>query len=265
MKAKTIGSIIFICVVLFSCGSLVEAVKHPSPANASGSTQTETPSTQNQPAQNTQNKAESTDDAIWDIAALDTARNVNYLTTLEKDVVLEMNKVRANPKKYAELYIQPLLQYFNGKRYSVPGQTTWLTEEGAAAVNECVAVLSKAASAGVLKPEKGLSLAAKDHVTDMGKTGHTEHNGSDKSTPETRIRRYGTFSGSWTWGENLSWGETTARNVVCSLLIDDGVPDRAHRANIMNRAFTQTGVAYGAHPQYDFSCAITYTNGYRSN
>jgi hypothetical protein len=33
----------------------------------------------------------------WDIAALDTARTANYLTELEKDVVLELNKVRSSP------------------------------------------------------------------------------------------------------------------------------------------------------------------------
>jgi uncharacterized protein YkwD len=57
----------------------------------------------------------------------------------------------------------------------------------------------------------------------------------------------------------------TGRDIVCGLLIDDGVPSRSPRTTIMNRAFTQTGAAFGIHTQYKTSCTITYANGYKSN
>jgi uncharacterized protein YkwD len=157
------------------------------------------------------------------------------------------------------------LRYFNGRNYSEPGRITLVTNEGAAAVNACITALNRAGSVGALTPERGLSRAAKDHVTDQSRTGQTGHNGSDRSTPETRMRRYGAFGGSWTWGENIAHGDTNGREIVCSLLIDDGVPSRGHRTNIMNRAFTQTGVGFGTHTQYRTSCTIDYANGYRSN
>ena len=205
------------------------------------------------------------DAANWDIEKLDTAKDAEYLAPVEKDVILEMNKVRTDPKKYAALYIEPRLKYYSGKNYSVPGQITVVSQEGAAAVNGCVTALNRANSVGILTPEKGMSLAAKDHVSDQSKTGQTGHNGSDRSTPESRMKRYGKFSGSWTLGENIAYGETSGRNIVCGLLIDDGVPNRGHRTNIMNKAFTQTGAAYGTHTQYRTSCTITYGNGYASN
>jgi uncharacterized protein YkwD len=214
---------------------------------------------------NDPNRRGDPDAANWDIATLDTAVNVDYLTGIEKDVILEMNKVRTNPQKYAELYIRPQLRYFNGRNYSVPGQITIVTQEGATAVNQCITALSRATAVGILTPERGLSLAAKDHVTDQSRTGQTGHNGSDRSTPETRMKRYGTFSGSWTLGENIAYGETTGREIVCGLLIDDGVPSRGHRTNIMNKDFTQTGVGIGTHTEYRTSCTITYANGYQSN
>jgi uncharacterized protein YkwD len=79
------------------------------------------------------------------------------------------------------------------------------------------------------------------------------------------MKKYGTFSGSWTYGENISYGDATGKEIVCSLLIDDGVPNRGHRENIMNRAFTQVGTGVGSHTQYRSSCTTTYANGYRSN
>jgi uncharacterized protein YkwD len=257
-----------ICFLIFSCetiGTNLGGSFSPPKSNSNSSSQSGTTITSSQSAQNDPNKRNDPDAKNWDIATLDTAANVDYLAGIEKDVVLEMNKVRTNPKKYAELYIQPQLKYYNGKNYSVPGQITIVTQEGATAVNNCITALSGAGSAVILRPEKGLSLAAKDHVADQSRTGQTGHNGSDRGTPETRMKKYGVFSGSWTLGENIAYGMTTGRDIVCGLLIDDGVPNRGHRTNIMNRAFTQTGVGYGLHTQYRTSCTITYTNGYTSN
>jgi len=250
MKITPLALVTLICLAITSCETNSSQSK---PSVAPG-----------QPAQNDQSGRANPDSANWNIASLDTAANVDYLTGLEKDVILEMNKARTNPKKYAELYIKPRLSNFNGNYYSVPGQITIVTQEGATAVNDCITALNGANNASALIPEKGLSLAAKDHVSDQSKTGQTGHNGSDGSTPETRMRRHGAFSGSWTLGENITYGYTTGREIVCSFLIDDGVPDRGHRTNIMNRAFTQTGVGYGTHNQYRASCTITYANGYSS-
>jgi uncharacterized protein YkwD len=265
---KKISFVFGVCFLLFSCGTFginLGDIFSPSQPNSSSSSQSGTSVASNQSVRNDPNRRGDPDTANWDIATLDTAANVDNLTGIEKDVILEMNKVRTNPKKYAELYIQPRTKYFSGNNYSVPGQITIVTQEGVAAVNGCITALNRANNVGVLTPEKGLSLAAKDHVTDQSKTGQTGHNGSDRSTPETRMKKYVIFSGSWTLGENIAYGNTTGREIVCSLLIDDGVPNRGHRTNIMNKAFTQTGVAYGTHTQYRTSCTITYANGYKSN
>jgi uncharacterized protein YkwD len=202
------------------------------------------------------------DSANWDIETLDTAANADYLTGVEKDVVLEMNKARSDPKKYAELYIRPMLKYYSGKNYSEPGHITIVTQEGTAAVNACISALSKSKSAGVLSAEKGIWLAAKDHAIDQSKTGRTGHDGSDGSDPFTRMKRYG--GGYTTAGENCAYGPNTGRDIVAQFLIDDGVPSRGHRKNIMNAAFTQTGVSVQTHPEFRYCCVIDYANGYAS-
>ncbi|MCL2176204.1 MAG: CAP domain-containing protein [Treponema sp.] len=253
MKLIKKGLIVIICLLFISCGTLQGIF------NSTGASVSETTSNNN-----SSSRRAAQDTANWNIAALDTAANANYLTGIEKDIILEMNMVRTNPKKYAELYIQPRLRYFKGNNYSVPGQITIITNEGASAVNGCITALNRANAVGVLTPELGLSLAAKDHVLDQSRTGQTGHNGSDRSTPETRMKRHGVFGRSFTLGENIAYGDTTGRDIVCSLLIDDGVPSRGHRTNIMNKAFTQTGVSFGTHTQYRTSSTITYANGYTS-
>jgi hypothetical protein len=139
MMGKTV--VIFILVLsLSSCATLLEefaAVIDPPRENTSAERPKSTViivDKRETVAANTSTQRANADAANWDIAKLDTARDAAYLSAIEKDVILEMNKVRSDPKKYAELYIKPRLQYFNGNLYSVPGRTTIQTNEGKKAV-----------------------------------------------------------------------------------------------------------------------------------
>ena len=109
----------------------------------------------------------------WDIATLDTARNIDYLSTVEKDVVLEMNKARTNPALYAELYLEPRTKKFSGNVYN----GNLMTNEGVNVVNECISYMKKAKALPVLNPEKGLSLAAQTHSSTQGETDQIGHTG----------------------------------------------------------------------------------------
>lgn len=211
---------------------------------------------------NANNRRADPDAANWDIAGLDTAKNMNYLSPLEKDVILEMNKVRSNPRKYAELYIQPTLRFFEGNLYKRPGEIILQTTEGKKAVEECIRALSRTKGVSILTPEQGLSLAAKDHTADQGSTGQIGHGGSDGSDPFERMERYG--GGFMIAGENIAYGEKTGRDIVVQLLVDDGVPSRGHRENILKDDFKQTGVSFSSHPGYRTICVIAYAAGYKS-
>jgi uncharacterized protein YkwD len=275
MKHKFIATLITValCFIFFSCETLMATLDSlgsslsESSDNRSGSGSnngsgrsggTNLPSTRSDP-----NRRGDPDSANWDIASLDTAADVDYLTGIEKDVILEMNKVRSDPKKYAELYIRPTLRYYSGKNYSEPGQITIVTQEGITAVNSCITALTRANAVGILQPERGIWLAAKDHALDQSRTGQTGHTGSDRSDPFKRMERYG--GGYKTAGENCAYGPNTGRDIVVQFLVDDGVPSRGHRTNIMNRNFTQTGLSIQTHPQYRYVCVIDYANGYTSN
>jgi len=74
---------------------------------------------------------------VWDLEVINTGRDANYLNDLEKNVLLEMNKVRSNPQKYAELYLTELRSYYKGKELIYPDHFHKLTEEGVKAVDVC--------------------------------------------------------------------------------------------------------------------------------
>ena len=141
-----------------------------------------------------------------------------------------------------------------------------MTQEGESAVSECLSALARAEAVGLLSPVKGLWMAAWDHATDQGATGGMGHTGSDGSTPEKRLMRHGTFSGERCgYGENITYGPDTGREIVCGLLIDDGVPDRGHRINTLQKDFTQTAASCGPHPGFRVVCVITFAVGFRNN
>jgi len=169
----------------------------------------------------------------------DTARDAYYLSDLEKDIILEMNLVRSDPRKYAEMYINPNLGEY---------------------ARECYEELRNAESIPVLLPKKGLSQAAKDHVADTGPKGVVGHDGADGSSMSGRISRYGTWNISAS--ENISYGYNTAREIVLQLLIDDGVESRGHRRNIMNKSSRYVGVAAGAHSEYRYMCVQDFAGEY---
>ena len=191
---------------------------------------------------------------IW-ADSVDTAKDAQYLTDIEKNVIREMNMVRTNPQLYAH-YLKEELKYYDGKM-RVEGDNRILTQEGTAAIMECIRYLEKAKPVGILKTDRNLWKAAKDHAKDQGKTGKASHSGSDKSNPLTRIKRY--YKGAYAFvSENIAYGSSTARGIVMQLLIDDGVPGREHRNNIMNPRFDACGVSIQTHSVYQYVCVIDY-------
>jgi uncharacterized protein YkwD len=256
-------------ILLFSCetlqeilGSMGNSSSETTGSNASGGSSKAPLSS----TQNAQNRRGDPDIANWDISTLDTAAEMDYLSPAEKDVILEMNKARNDPKKYAELYIKSMLQYnwggpFGANSYLAPGETVYTsTNEGKNGIQSCINDLSKRQSMSPLLPAKGLFLAAKDHATDTGPKGITGHTGSDKSSMGQRINRYGKWDGGA--GENISYGHNIGRDIVVQLLIDDGVSSRGHRNNILNKNFKYAGSAISSHSNFTYLCVIDYANEY---
>lgn len=200
---------------------------------------------------------------IWD-DSLNTAKNATYLTEREKAVIFEMNKVRTNPKRYAVEVVEPMIARFvdedNRYIYIKDDGTRILTNEGRKAVKECIKALSTIDSVGILYPSEGLSRAAKDHMQSQGPTGKVGHSSKAGATPWDRIKKHGQLEGMA--GENIDYGNELAQEIVVSLLIDDGVPSRGHRINIMKKEFGVAGVAIGSHLRYGTMCVIDYATGF---
>jgi len=198
----------------------------------------------------------------WNRSTVDTAASVDYLTETERQVILEINKARTDPAEYCRRYLAPLRTLYHGRLLQYPGEVAISTSEGLAALEECIREMQAARPQAPLSPEKGLARAARDHAKDQARTGATGHVGSDGSSLDVRLSRYGRWDTSA--GENIDYGNATAGRIVDSLLIDDGVSSRGHRRNLLNGSFRYIGVAAGPHKVYGFMCVMDFAGGYTS-
>jgi uncharacterized protein YkwD len=178
---------------------------------------------------------------------------------LAREIHDETNAVRRNPAAYA-VHLERMLPRFDQTVLERPGRAYLRTDEGAAAVREAIASLKARRPAAPLRWSRGLTAAARDHVRDQGPIGGLEHRGTDNSDPARRASRYGR----WIQGvaENIAYGENPAREVVIQLLVDDGVPDRGHRDNLLDPDWRAAGVACGPHRRYRQICVMDYAVRY---
>lgn len=177
----------------------------------------------------------------------------------EQELARELNLARQSPGTYAA-FLELMKPHYAGNLYQPPGLTPTATQEGLRAVNEAIRFLHAARPLPALRLSRGMSLGARQHVKDIGPRGATGHQGSHGSQPGDRVNRYGTWQG--TMGENIAYGNDTAREVVTSFIIDDGVPSRGHRKSLFDAAFRVMGVACGTHAQYRSVCVVTFAGAY---
>ncbi len=205
-----------------------------------------------------------------DFKRLDTATDSFFLRRSEREMIKEINFVRAYPRQYLKV-IEPYLEQARKDYKDYGGEPTSFTvrkhyrqnNEGKIAVvldtvwyneyEENLKALSKLARQlklmrpiGILRPHKGIYEAASKHSKDLeAKNWEHSHQGADGLWPEERIRLFAEEMK--TGSENLYGleGENTPRKVVVALLIDAGMKGHMHRANILNPAWTHIACYYG--------------------
>ena len=179
---------------------------------------------------------------------------------LERGVLDELNRVRSDPRSYAN-GLEHELEFYRGNLFRRPGDESALqTREGAAAVREAIRVLRQTKPMIPFNPSAGMTLGAKDHVNDQAPRGLMNHKGTDGSMAWDRVSRYGDWKAKIS--ENMTFGPATAHDVVAALLIDDGITDRGHRKNILDPDVKTVGISCGPHKSFRVMCDMVQAGGF---
>jgi uncharacterized protein YkwD len=181
------------------------------------------------------------------------------LSALEKAVVDELNLARTNPASYAKILVE-MRSHFNGTTLRLLNQPPIVTAEGAPAFDEAIAFLKSVAALPKLYTSRGLTLAARDHLADLLKTGKSGHVGSDKSSPDDRIRRRVNLFGDT--AEIIKYYTRLPREIAVGIIVDDGNPNRGHRKTLFSSGFLQLGIASGESSGFGQMTVITFANNF---
>lgn len=181
-------------------------------------------------------------------------------SVLEQEIIAQVNRVRTNPSAYAD-WLAGMRQYYRDTLLRIPGRTIVLTKEGVSALDEAINALRQTRPLPPLTVFNGMSMAAKDLVKEGINTERQITINTDKV--EDKIALYGIVQGKQ--GENISYGGSSAQDIVMLMIIDDGIASRIHRQNILDSSYNATGVACDVHQAFGNLCAITYAENYKDS
>lgn len=185
------------------------------------------------------------------------------VSQLLRDLVEEINRFRADPRGYSEEMANNLQGAYNGNIITYPESGLELeTLEGGAALQDCLDDLNNATPLPAMSSSYAISDACQQHLDDLSRNDFCSHIGTDCSTPEERLARFGEHREQC--GENIVFGMRVAKEVVYHMLIDDGSPDRGHRANLLNMDFHFVGLAHGSHPSAETVTVALFVDHFRA-
>ncbi len=178
------------------------------------------------------------------------------VSRLERDVLTEINYARQHPQDYAET-LRDYRRYFDGHVLFLPGDPNGvITNEGLDAVDEAIDFLERQEPLPPLSRGDLLVLAAQDHADDQGMSGASGHVSRNGMSPGDRVKRRG---GDIYVGEGIWYGSGDAGAVVRSLIVDDGVRSRGHRALLFQADFRFAGVGCGTHRRFGNICVVDFS------
>lgn len=90
-----------------------------------------------------------------------------------------------------------------------------------------------------------LASAAQDHCEDAGPKGMVSNVGSDGSTPDIRISKYGRIDE--TWSETSIFAALNTKEVLERIIVCDGQPQRGFRKSMFSSDFKVCGLSTSSH------------------
>jgi uncharacterized protein YkwD len=166
-------------------------------------------------------------------AQANTAKDAAYLSADEKELIRLTNLMRMNPVYFEKTFLN---EYLRDNR------------DDESFVKSLRSDLKKQKPLPLLFPDKNLCRAATFHAEDMGKTGKLGHSSSNRQGMKARLEKFGTRN--CFIAENCSYGYDTPLKILCSLLVDSGVPSLGHRKNLLSNDFDKVGMSIKPHKSY---------------
>lgn len=132
------------------------------------------------------------------------------------------------------------------------------TKEGPKAYQDAISFLRREKPRAPLTWSPLLLAAACDHILDIAPQGIVSGTGSNGSTPQSRIQKYGRIDECW--ASSCIYGVISTKEVLERLIVCDGQPKRGFRGSVFSDELKIVGVATGKHASHGNMVQIEYVN-----
>lgn len=184
----------------------------------------------------------------------------NLSADINQSILNEINAVRADPQSFIP-YLEKYRATLKGNTAYYPDGKMVTTIEGTAVIDDAISYLKTLSKLPPYTMSKGLSTAANSQVTDLMENSALGHYGKDGSDLPTRLKKFGAY-GTLT-AENITYFAPLAREIVMTMIIDDGVKSRGHRKNIFSNNFKQIGPAFGQGKKGEHLCVLIFADSFK--
>ena len=172
-------------------------------------------------------------------------------TAHPKEIIDEINKLRANPSFYARK-VEEYTHYFTNDIIKLPNINVKIqTQEGTAPYFDTIEYLKNKENRNSLTPSKALCEIAQE-IADI--VFDSETGEIDETIHEQIIDKHGSFNGKFT--RAMDFGGFTSEQIVINFLVCDGDEDRTQREPLLGEGLNKIGVAFGKHKIYSTVCVL---------
>ena len=211
----------------------------------------------------------------WNYNLIDTVENASYLQEKEKELIILLNKLRVNPKEFANKYLTHLYDMSEYHRRAFNELTAignFINEHGNNENNSVnlndndynnnnntiknKSYMNKLDYDRILNPDFQIYKIASKHASDLNKTGSTGHVSIEGHVLEERLKNKNIDTNCFS--EVCSFGKSCPIGILLQLLIDDDDVDNSqNRDTLINGNFSHIGISIQKHKAYGSSCVIT--------
>ena len=181
---------------------------------------------------------------------------------IQRELFIELNNLRKNPKSYIpliELEMKSLKKSNILKKRDSNLQIQ--TVEGKDAYIEAINFLQNQEGVPPVKEESRLNSAALDLVKDIGTRGVVSHQDQYGQYVSERIEKYCEWD--YSASEVIEVSSKNPKDILISLIVDDGLKNRPDRMTLFNPAYNFVGISCGMHSEYEIVTVIVFTGSIR--
>jgi hypothetical protein len=180
--------------------------------------------------------------------------NLN-ISEMRSAILNEHNRLRTDPSSFIT-FLEEHIKNISNEILSLPNQRPIKLREGIRAYKNAIEFLRKQKPVKALTFDSNLAKASQKFADYLGKNGAISNIDSNGQGVAERIEEYVQWDKCC--AENIEYGSLNSRDIIISLLVDDGVDGKGHRKNLFSKELKYVGIGISEHSLSKLCAVIDY-------